>query len=228
MGPFPAPGFESENAFNPLAYRIDLTRRRIKYRTSLAKKGLVGEEKEAPAGRILVNKPEGGGGAEAPAAEKKSGILAVAKSAEDQQYVEKVARHVDAIMLKADDASFKDLTSLVTEIRRKVQELEEECGIVVNVDEMEIDAKDAADLLENPLDSLGDDLGGMPPAEPPSKPPVAPGKKASGAPAAEGSGGPAAKAPSKTPAVPPKTETAPTAKKGPVAPPKKTAPPPQP
>ena len=198
MGAFGAPSLDSQNRPNPLAYRISLTRRRIKYQTSLVKKGLVGEKK-APIRKPPASQPKPGTEGEDPPEEEKSGILALA-NANDQAYVEKVASHVDAIMLQADDASFNDLTSLVTEIRKKVQDLEKNCGIVVNVDEMEIEAEEAKGLLENPLENLGKGLGGIPS----TKPPVTP------------------------PAVPPAVEPAPPAVKGPVAPPKKTAPAPKP
>ena len=214
-GPFGAARLDSEDRPNPLAYRINLTRRRIKYQTSLVKRGLVGEDKEAPPKKPPTAKAEPGAEEEIPAKVEKSGILALAK-AEDQEYVEKVANHVGAIMLQADDASFNDLTSLVTEIRRKVKELEQNCGIVISVDEMEIEAEAAEGLLEDPLGNLGKGLGGIPSAKPPSEPPVAPTAKTPVAPA------------TKTPAVPPAVKPAPPAVKGPVAPPKKTAPAPKP
>ncbi|MBC8873519.1 MAG: hypothetical protein H8E44_29115, partial [Planctomycetes bacterium] len=195
-GPFGASSLDSENRPNPLAYRISLTRRRIKYQTSLVKRGLVGEDKKASPKKPPTAKAEPGAEEEIPAKEEKSGILALAK-AEDQEYVEKVASHVDAIMRKVDDTSFKDLTSLITEIGTLVDELEKKCDIVVNVDEMEIEAEG---LLEDPLGNLGKGLGGIPSAEPPAKPPVAPTAKTPAA--------PATKTPSKTPAVPPAKKTA--------------------
>jgi len=122
------------DALEPHAYRIALTRRRIKYRTLSVQTGWVGEKKEERPRFPSFSKPKTEGEGTEASAPKKRGILALAKSKEDEDYVQKVATHVDAIIGQADDASFKDLTSLVTEIRKKVQSLEHNCGIVVSVD----------------------------------------------------------------------------------------------
>lgn len=194
---------------DPLEYRIALTRRRVKARALSVKNGLIGEEKKKTFRFPTFTKPEDGAAKESveEEEEEKDGILALASTDEDEKYVRKVAQSVGDIIGQADDASFKDLSSLVAEIRKKAKALEEDCGIVVNVDELEGEAKETETLLTNPLEDLGN-LGEMPPTDPPSKP----------------ADDPTAKTPPKaTPETPEKTP----AKKTPVTP-KKAAPTPQP
>lgn len=213
IGAFGAPRLGGGAAFDPLAYRIALTRRHIKHRTLLVKNGLVGEEKEKPIRRPVFDKPEAGSEEADPPEEEKSGILALAK-AKDEEYVKTVVEHVDFIIGLADDDSFMDLTSLVAELRKKVQTLEQKCGIVVNVDEMEVEAKEAEGLLENPLENLGG-LGGIPSVEPPSKPTDLPPGKAPPKVSPEQPGKTPVPPPGKGPVVPAeKTPVAPSPKAG--------------
>ncbi len=231
-GMFGTPSIGGTTAPDPLAYRIALTRRRVKHRAMSIKKALVGEEKKKrrPVAFAGFDKPEAKTDGSTPAEEEEelSGILAVAENDTDREYVRKVAEQVGFIIGQVDDDSFKDLTSLVSEIRKKVREMEQACGIVVNVDEMEVESKEAEGLLDDPLKDLGSGLGGIPsvdPAMPPDgttgktphgpegKPPVAPAKKDAVVPPATTPVTP----PVKGPVVPPATT--------PVAPsPKKVAP----
>lgn len=224
-GMFGTPQLGGSSAPDPLAYRIALTRRRVKHRAMSIKTALVGEEKRRkPVAFAGFDKPEAKADGSTPAEEEElNGILAVAANDTDRAYVRKVAEHVGFIVSLADDGSFKDLTSLVSEIRKKVRELEQECGIVVNVDEMEVEAKEAEGLLDDPLKDLGSGLGGIPsvePAMPPDasktktppgpdgKPPIAPPKKGAVVPPAE------------PPVTPPATPVTPP-EKGTVVPPAK-------
>jgi len=208
-GAFGALSSVGGDVFDPLEYRIALTRRRIKARALSVKNGLVGEEKKKPFRFPTFTKPEEGAEKKpVEEEEEKDGILALASTDADKEYVQKVADSVGDIIGQADDASFKDLSSLVAEIRKKAKALEEDCGIVVNVDELEVEAKETETLLTNPLEDLGN-LGEMPPTEPPPKP----------------ADDPTAKTP---PKATPETPVAPPKKTPVTPPPKKATPAPQP
>lgn len=210
-GAFGTPSLDGAGGFDPLAYRVALTRRRIKYRTVAVKTGLMGEPKETVKKFVPFSaKPEAGTEEAKPPVEEKSGILALARSADDLDYVQKVIKGVNDIIAQVDNPSLKDLSALVADVRERVKSLEDDCGIVVNVDEVEAEAKEAEGLLTNPLDNLGSGLGEMPAVEPVAKPPAAP----------------AGKTPPKGAPKPTGKTVVPPAKKGAVAPTKKAAVPP--
>jgi len=203
--------FGASNVFDPLGYRIALTRRHVKYQTLLVRRGLVGPKvEEKVRGRIgapveNAEKPE----------PKKRGILALASSADDQKYIADMVSGIDAIIEVVDNADAQDIGSLVANIRNKVNELEENCEIVVDLGEAEGEAGGADALIKNPMDSLdldiGVDLSDGPPAKPPSSPPgktpVKPEPKAPSKPAAKAPAEPAAKAPTKPAAKAPSKPT---------------------
>ena len=213
-GMFGAPSIGTGDTFDPLAYRIDLTRRRVKYQTLMVKRGLAGPDagKQQRPRMIPLAGTTGASGANAAQPEpQKAGLLALAKSEDDQKYVQKVVKSIDEIIGVADDASFKDITSLITEIRNKVTQLENECGIVAQVDKGPEEGASPEEMLANPLDALGTGLGADLSPSPPEKPPAgAPAKggakppaKGAGQPPAKGAAAPAPKAPAAPPAKPP-------------------------
>jgi len=210
--------------FNPLGYRVRLTRQRLAYDMLLVKRGLLGPNASLkPAVAPAKTLPT------APPPPPKAGLSALAKAAADQTLVEEAVSGIDAIIAVLEDSSFNEMKPLVAELRGKVRQLEDKCGIVVELpQEAALGAGQEglpANVLELPPDIPGLDLPAMPgqvpaeepaekapagkPATPPpeAKPPAAPG---AGAP---GPGEPASKAPPTPPAeqTPPAAPAAPPA-----------------
>jgi len=216
--------FGGKAAAGPLAYRIAMTRRRVKYQTLLVKTGLVGVKQDAKRPRPRFGSADESADAAAEETKKKErGILALAKSPEDQEYVKKVVDGIDAIVAVTDNSKVEDLTSLVTDIRNKVNELEQSCEIVVDMGDSEGDVVDIEDLLANPAEPMDIEAGMELPVGPPSEPPTGPSGKTPADPGVKPPTKPAVTAPAKqaadSPAKP--AVTAPAKPPAPVKPPAK-------
>lgn len=206
------PAGQPAKKFNPLGYRILLTRRRIAHEMLMVKRGLLGPDatlKAAPA-------PKTGSTASAP---PKAGLAALAKAA-DQAAIDDAVAGIDAIIGVVEQTSFNEMKSLIAELRGKVRQLEDKCGIVVELPQEIVPGAGPeglpANTLELPPEIPGLDLPAMPgqaPAAEPvekapagqgadGKPAAAPpaGKPAAGSPGAEP---PAAPGPGKAPAAGP-------------------------
>jgi len=204
MPGYGAPAGQPAKKFNPLGYRILLTRRRLAYEMLQVKRGLLGPDatlKPAPAAAA----PKTGSTASAP---PKAGLAALAKAA-DQAAIDNAVAGIDAIIGVVEQSSFNEMKPLIAELRGKVRQLEDTCGIVVELPQEIVPGAGPeglpANTLELPPEIPGLDLPAMPgqtPAvEPAEKAPAgqgAAGKPAAGPPAAEP---PAAAAP--TPGKPP-------------------------
>jgi hypothetical protein len=176
------------DVFDPLAYRIALTRRRIKHQLLQVKRGLRGPDEK-----------------------QDGGLLALTQPGQDQDYVKKVIGGIDTIVAVVDGGGFDDMKALTTELRSKVKKMEQDCGIAVEVTGAEDEGLVDENLLTNPLDIPGAIPGLEPPETAPAEPPAAPaGKPAPGppakppaAPAAKPGGGPPAAPAAKPAAGPP-------------------------
>lgn len=221
MPGYGAPAGQPAKKFNPLGYRILLTRRRIAHEMLLVKRGLLGPDatlKAAPAAAA----PKTGS-----AAPPKAGLAALAKAA-DQAAIDDAVAGIDAIIGVVEQSSFNEMKSLIAELRGKVRQMEDKCGIVVELPQAIVPGAGPeglpANTLELPPEIPGLDLPAMPgqaPAEGPAekapavqgaagKPAAAPpaGKPAAGSPAAKpptapGPGKPPAAGPGPAPAAPP-------------------------
>jgi hypothetical protein len=179
--------------FDPLGYRIGLTRRQVKYRMLLVKRGLLGPGAVTPAAaksgptKPVPPKPEKtepakpdatppGPGQAVPgqAAPTPTGVFALAKG-NDVAYLVKLIKGIDDIMAVVEGTSFKDMTALITELRGKVQKFENDCGIVVALAGEEPEAIVDQGLLENPL-GIPEGIPTAPPAAGASKPATPPAK----------------------------------------------------
>jgi hypothetical protein len=107
-GAFGMPTLDETEEFNPLGYRVPLSRRRIKYRIRQVKHGLTG-------------------------ADGAGGIQSLAKTPEDQSYVQKVIDGIDGILTVTDDSTLTDINKLMDSIGNGIHNLEESCKIVVDV-----------------------------------------------------------------------------------------------
>ncbi len=227
--------------FNPLGYRVLLTRRRLAYEMLLVKRGLLGPNAPLkPAVAPAKTLPT------APPPPSKAGLSALAKAAADQTLIEEAASGIDAIIAVLEDSSFNEIKPLVAELRGKVRQMEDKCGIVVELPQEAAPGAGQeglpANVLELPPDIPGLDLPAMPgqmPAEEPAekapagkpaapapetKPPAAPGAVASAPGGAAGKAPPTPPAEQNPPAAPGRAPAAPPAGKPP-APGAGTAPP---
>jgi len=228
------PAGQPAKKFNPLGYRILLTRRRIAHEMLMVKRGLLGPDatlKAAPA----TAAPKTGS-----AVPPKAGLAALAKAA-DQAAIDDAVAGIDAIIGVVEQSSFNEMKSLIAELRGKVRQMEDKCGIVVELPQEIVPGAGPeglpANTLELPPEIPGLDLPAMPgqaPAEGPAekapagqdaagKPSVAPpaGKPA----AAPGAGKPPAAGPGPAPAAAPPAGQPPAAPAGPGATPPAATPP---
>lgn len=196
MPGYGAPSGTAAKKFNPLGYRVRLTRRRIAYEMLSVKRGLLGPNATLkPAAAPAKTLPT------APPPPPKAGLSALAKAAADQAVVDEVVKGIDAIIAVAEDSSFNEMKPLVTELRGKVRQLEDKCGIVVELPQEAAPgaAQEGmpANVLELPAEIPGLDLptvpGQMPAEGPAEKAPA--GKPAAPAPEAKPPVAPAAAAP---------------------------------
>jgi hypothetical protein len=140
-----------------LSYRIDLTRRRVKDRLNCVKRGLVGAKLDQKG-------------------DQKAGLQLLAKG-EDAKYLQKVVEEIDGILSVADSSS-SEFPTLLAQLQRSVHELEEQCGVTVELPETDTTIATEEKALVNPLDALGLEATGekkpeAPPAGKPSAKPAA-------------------------------------------------------
>jgi hypothetical protein len=197
MEPGFAPGQRKKDTSDPLSYRTDLSRRRVKDQLLYLKRGLLGpkwDAKEPP----------------------KAGLMALAKPGKDQDYMKTVVEAIDDIIKVADDQSFKQVTALIAPLRKAARDLEDKCKVVAELPESEKSPpeKPGAD----PLDTLGLEAAAkkpvaVKPAAPPGVKPAAPaeGKPPGAKPAAPAPAPAAPTAPAK-PETPPAQPAPPAAK----------------
>jgi hypothetical protein len=141
-GAFGMPTMDETEEFNPLGYRIPLSRRRIKQQIRQVKYGLTGMD------------PPGG-------------IQSLAKTPEDQGYVQKVIDGIDGILTVTDDSTLTDITKLMDSVVNAIHNLEESCKIVVDVLEADPLGEEGDDPLSDPLEA---GLQPPPDASPPGLP----------------------------------------------------------
>jgi hypothetical protein len=194
------PGGTPAAKFNPLGYRILLTRRRIAHEMLLVKRGLLGPDatlKTSPAAAAARTSPT------APPPPPKAGLSALVKAGADQTAVDDALNGIDTIIKVVEQSTFNEMKALVEELRGKVRQMEDKCGIVVELEEEPV----AGAALDNPLANPLDVPAGIPGLEMPSVPAEPPAAAPAGQVPA---GPPAAAAPeAATPAVPPPAVPAP-------------------
>ncbi len=134
--------------FNPLGYRILLTRRRIAYEMLLVKRGLLGPDATLKPARVVAAPKTG---STAPAAPPKAGLSALAKAA-DQVAIDDVVSGIDAIIAVVEQTSFNEMKPLIAELRGKVRQLEDKCGIVVELPQEIAPGAGPEGLPANPLE----------------------------------------------------------------------------
>ncbi len=129
----------------PLAYRIDLTRRRLKHQMQQVRSGLTGAEQNGT-----------------------GGLATLVQDEEQGKQLESYLAAIDAVISVTNDSTHEDQWSLVTLLRTRAGELEEVFGVTVEHEE----PLDDADLLAPPLE---DDVPEMPaPGEEPLDEPEMP------------------------------------------------------
>jgi hypothetical protein len=122
--------------FNPLGYRIVMTRRRIKSQLLLVKEGLVG-----PGGPLGADK----------------GVLARASDGEQKDYVNKAIKGIDDIIAIIDANEETEMQPMIEKLSGGVQLLENNCEVVVTLPGEEGEMLDEG--LLNPL-GLPDGMSG--------------------------------------------------------------------
>ena len=121
----------------------------------------------------------------------------MAKAA-DQAAIDDVVSGIDAIIAVVEQSSFNEMKPLIAELRGKVRQLEDKCGIVVELPQEIAPGAGPEGLPANPLE-LPPEIPGLDlPAMPGQAPAAGPAEKApAGKPAAPA---PEAKSPAATPA----------------------------
>ncbi len=186
--------------FNPLGYRILLTRRRIAYEMLLVKRGLLGPDatlKTSPAA-VAAAAAAAKASPTAPPPPRKAGLSALIKAGADQAVLDDVVNGIDTIIKVVEQSTFNEMKALVEELRGKVRQMEDKCGIVVELAEEEVPGAALDNPLANPLDLPAGIPGlDMPavPAEPPAAGPAGPAPAGQPAVPAPGVAPPAAPAP---------------------------------
>jgi hypothetical protein len=181
------PGATPAAKFNPLGYRILLTRRRIAHEMLLVKRGLLGPDatlKTSPAAAAAAAAAAKSSPTAAPPTPK-AGLSALVKAGADQTAVDDAVNGIDSIIKVVEQSTFNEMKALVEELRGKVRQMEDKCGIVVELEEEPVPGAALDNPLANPLDMPA----GVPgleipsvPAEPPAAAPA--GKVPAGQPAA--------------------------------------------
>lgn len=199
--------------FNPLGYRVKLTRQRIAYEMLLVKRGLLGPDTTLKPAAAPPAAAAAKTSATAPPAPPKAGLSALAKADADQELIAEVVRGIDAIIGVVNQSSWNEMKPMVEELRGKVRQMEDKCGIVVELPQEAAPGAAPGGVPANPLE--------LPPEIPGLELPAMPGQKpAEGAPEKAPAGKPAAPAPdAKTPAAPPAEGPAPAAAAAGKAPP---------
>jgi len=177
--------------FNPLGYRILLTRRRIAHEMLLVKRGLLGPDATLKAGPSAAAKTS----PSAPPPAPKAGLAALVRAGADQTAIDNAVSGIDAIIREVEKSTFNEMKPLVAEIRAKVRQLEDQCGIVVELPDELVPGATPDALLSNPLD--------LPEGMPGLEMPAGAGEPPAAEPADQPADQPAAPAPDvPTPAVP--------------------------
>jgi hypothetical protein len=175
--------------FNPLGYRILLTRRRIAHEMLLVKRGLLGPDatlKTSPAAAAAAAAKTS---STAPPPPRKAGLSALIKAGADQTAVDDVVNGIDTIIKVVEQSTFNEMKALVEELRGKVRQMEDKCGIVIELEEKQVPGAALDNPLANPLD-VPADIPGLEMPQAPTEPPAAapPGKAPAGQPAAPAPG----------------------------------------
>ena len=180
MPEYGMPGATPAAKFNPLGYRILLTRRRIAHEMLLVKRGLLG-----PDATLKTSSAAAAAAAAKTSPTAKAGLSALAKAGADQTAVDDALNGIDTIVKVVEQSTFNEMKALVEELRGKVRQMEDKCGIVVELEEEPVPGATLDNPLANPLDVPA----GIPgleipsvPAEPPAAAP--PGTVPAGQPAA--------------------------------------------
>lgn len=118
-------------ATGPADYRVALTRRRVKQQMLQVRSGLIGPSRNGDGGLAAVAGADNGG-----------------------QQIKRIADAVDEIIAITDDSTFTGLTELVTDLRARVQQMEEDFDFVVMTD----DDDEGLDSLMLPLEDVVPDL----------------------------------------------------------------------
>jgi hypothetical protein len=212
MPGYTTPSGKTPKKFNPLGYRVLLTRRRLTYEMLLVKRGLLGPDATLkPAASAAAAKTS----STAPPPPPKAGLSALARAAADQALIDEVVGGIDAVIAVVEKGGFTEMKPLVAELRGKVRQMEDKCGIVVELPQATAPGAGQpgvpASPLELPPEIPGLDLPAMPGQGPAEKAPA--GKPAAPAPPADaaGSGKPAA---GQAPPVPPAGQNPPAAPAG--------------
>jgi hypothetical protein len=163
--------------FNPLGYRILLTRRRIAHEMLLVKRGLLGPDATLKAGPSAAAKTS----PSAPPPPPKAGLAALVRAGADQTAIDNAVSGIDAIIREVEKSTFNEMKPLITELRAKVRQLEDQCGIVVELPDELVPGATPDALLSSPVD-LPEGMPGLempavagePPAAEPADQPAAP------------------------------------------------------
>jgi hypothetical protein len=106
--------------------------------------------------------------------------MALVKTGADQTAIDNAVSGIDAIIREVEKSTFNEMKPLVAELRTKVRQLEDQCGIVVELPDELVPGATADALLSSPLE-MPADIPGLempavagedPAAEPAEQPPV--------------------------------------------------------
>lgn len=164
--------------FNPLGYRILLTRRRIAHEMLLVKRGLLGPDatlKTSPAAAAAAAAAKAS--PTAPQSPRKAGLSALIKAGADQTAVDDVVNGIDTIIKVVEQSTFNEMKALVEELRGKVRQMEDKCGIVVELAEEQVPGAALDNPLANPLEVPAGIPGLEMPAVPTEPPAAGPAEK---------------------------------------------------
>jgi hypothetical protein len=106
-------------------------------------------------------------------------LAALVKAGADQTALDNAVSGIDAIIREVEKSTFNEMKPLTVELRAKVRQLEDKCGIVVELPEESVPGATPDSLLSNPLE-LPADIPGL---EMPEIPNAAPGAEPAGQPA---------------------------------------------
>jgi hypothetical protein len=184
-----------------------LTRRRIAYEMLLVKRGLLGPDATLKATSVAAAAKTS---PTAPPPAPKAGLSALIKAGADQTAVDNVVKEIEEIIKVVEKSTFNEMKPLVAELRGKVRQLEDKCGIVIELPEAKAPGASPESLLTNPLDLPA----GVPGLDLPAVPAEAPAAGPAGKAAADQAPPPAPPPPAAAQgAVPPAAPAAPDAAK---------------
>jgi hypothetical protein len=134
VGMFGSADARDRDGFNPLGYRVDLTRRRIKNRLVQIRTGLAGSTEKQAGGMLALVKEDN----------------------EKRDHVAKAIDGLDAIAERVDQSRVNDVMVLVRQLREDVRRMEDACGIVAHIAQLETDDSEQVALLTDTMDALVD------------------------------------------------------------------------